>query len=353
MNIVLPLLIAFTACFFAIWLTKPMAIKTGLVDIPNGRKIHDGQVPLIGGVAIYIGVFLSSILFFDLTYPFKIYLIASALTLVLGVFDDKFSLSVRLRVIIQVAIAMLMIYQGGVSLNSLGLIFGFFEASLDHSSIVITVIAVIAAINAFNMVDGIDGLAGVLSVITFIALGILLWVAGSVWYLLALLFIAAIIAFLLFNLRWPTRAMHKVFMGDAGSMLIGFTIVWLLLIGADKSVNAFKPVTALYLIAIPLMDMAAIMYRRVKKGTSPFKPDREHLHHIFERAGCSRKRSLIIIALMAVGVALLGGLMDFFNVPEWIMLLVFLIIFFSYSYALFHVWRILSWIRKNRTEANL
>lgn len=135
-------------------------------------------------------------------------------------------------------------------------------------------------------------------------------------------------------------------MGDAGSMLIGLTVVWLLVLGVEADARVFAPVTALYLIGIPLMDMAAIMYRRVKKGMSPFKPDRDHLHHIFERAGYSRKQTLVRISLASIVLAALGVSGEWMLVPEWIMFLGFVAIFVAYNWALSHIWQILTWLRK-------
>ncbi|AZZ99595.1 UDP-N-acetylglucosamine--undecaprenyl-phosphate N-acetylglucosaminephosphotransferase [Pseudoalteromonas sp. R3] len=341
-----PLISSFIFCVMAIYIAKPVAIRTGLVDVPNSRKHHDGHIPLIGGVAIYFGVLMSSMLFFEYSVYFSVYIISASFILFLGVLDDKYDLSVRVRIIVQLAIAIFMIFGTGNHLSSFGSIFGFFEFKLGYFGVVITVLGVIGTINAFNMVDGIDGLAGALSLVSFLALGTLLWISGSEWFLLAILFVASIAAFLMFNLRWPSKSMKKVFMGDAGSMLIGFTIIWLLVIGIEQDVKSFRPVTALYIIAIPLMDMVAIMYRRIKKGTSPFKADRDHLHHIFERAGYSRRRALIIISLAAAFIAFLGGFLELRNTPEWIMFSIFIGMFLVYNYALAHVWRILSWLRR-------
>ncbi|MGL5392524.1 MAG: UDP-N-acetylglucosamine--undecaprenyl-phosphate N-acetylglucosaminephosphotransferase, partial [Shewanella sp.] len=172
--------------------------------------------------------------------------------------------------------------------------------------------------------------------------------------------IGAILGYLVFNLRWPFKSINKIFMGDAGSMLIGLTVVWLLVIGTQApshlsavgvhsdtlSTMVFSPVTALYLIAIPLMDMAAIMYRRVKKGMSPFKPDRDHLHHIFERAGYSRKQTLVRITLAAVLLAVVGVAGEIAKVPESLMFVLFMLIFIGYNWALSNVWKILTWVRK-------
>ena len=162
-------------------------------------------------------------------------------------------------------------------------------------------------------------------------------------------------SYLLFNLRWPFHSVQKIFMGDAGSMLIGLTVVWLLVLGT-QSINvhqgailnpvSFSPVTALFLIAIPLMDMAAIMYRRVKKGRSSFKPDRDHLHHIFERAGYNRKQTLIRITFLSLLLAVCGLVGEFNQTPEWIMFCLFIGFFVFYNWALAHVWQIITWLKR-------
>ncbi|MCE9686740.1 UDP-N-acetylglucosamine--undecaprenyl-phosphate N-acetylglucosaminephosphotransferase [Shewanella sp. AS16] len=346
MEYLVPFIAAFGLTCIAIKMLHPIAQHVGLVDLPNERKLHVGAVPLIGGVSIYCSVLLVSGIVIEQSQVFNLYLISAALILFLGVLDDKYDLSVRLRIVAQVITASILIFGAGQYLTSLGNIFYFFELKLGYIGVFVTVVAVIGAINAFNMVDGIDGLAGMLSLVTFSSLAILFYSAGNHWFMLPLLFIAAIMAYLVFNLRWPYASIEKVFMGDAGSMLIGLTVVWLLVLGVEADSQVFVPVTALYLIGLPLMDMAAIMYRRVKKGHSPFKPDRDHLHHIFERAGYSRKQTLVRISCASLVLALLGIAGEIFNAPEWLMFTGFLLIFAGYNWALAHVWQILTWIRR-------
>ncbi|MGL4937217.1 UDP-N-acetylglucosamine--undecaprenyl-phosphate N-acetylglucosaminephosphotransferase, partial [Shewanella sp.] len=345
-------LTAFCLTCVAIKLLNPIALRVGLVDLPNERKLHVGAIPLIGGVSIYCSVFVVASIVIPDSQTFNLYLISAALILFLGVLDDKYDLSVKLRMVAQVITASILIFGAGLYLTTFGNILYFFEFKLGYVGMLVTVLAVIGAINAFNMVDGIDGLAGMLSLVTFAALAILFHWAGNSCFILPLLFIGAILGYLTFNLRWPFASLQKIFMGDAGSMLIGLTVVWLLVIGTQAGSNVlhqgqvFSPVTALYLIAIPLMDMAAIMYRRVKKGMSPFKPDRDHLHHIFERAGYSRKQTLIRITAASILLATAGVAGEIYLVPEWVMFVAFLAIFSCYNWALANVWQILTWVRK-------
>lgn len=342
---------SFLVCFFTIAALKPVAYKIGLVDQPNARKVHSGHVPLIGGIGIFVGIILSSVTFLEVDALLIFYLVSAGILLILGVFDDKFDLPVRVRIAVQLLIGIIMSYYFEIQLISFGYIFGSWELTLGVMSPVITIIAVIGAINAFNMVDGIDGLAGTLSLVSFAFLAILLFSTGSVWWKIAFSFIPAILAFLVFNLKWPIKGVKKVFLGDAGSMVIGFTIVWLLVKGTTGNEAALKPVTGLYIIALPLMDMVAIMFRRIKKGASPFKPDREHLHHICERAGYTRKQSLCGISIIALVIASLGVCMQLANTPEWFMFALFIAMFLIYNYAIIHIWRLLSWVRKHRPRS--
>lgn len=347
MEYLIQLFTVFCLTCIAIKVLSPIAQRVGLVDLPNERKLHVGAIPLIGGISIYCSVLLVSSIVIEQSQIFNLYLISAALILFLGVLDDKYDLSVRIRMAAQVITASILIFGAGLYLTSFGHILYFFELKLGYVGIAVTILAVIGAINAFNMVDGIDGLAGMLSLITFAALAFLFYWAGNSWFMLPLLFIGAIMGYLLFNLRWPFGSLQKIFMGDAGSMLIGLTVVWMLVIGTQPETNVFSPVTALYLIAIPLMDMTAIMYRRVKKGMSPFKPDRDHLHHIFERAGYNRKQTLIRITFASLLLATIGVVAEILHIPEWVMFVTFLAIFACYNWALSNVWQILTWVRKD------
>ncbi|WP_413493769.1 UDP-N-acetylglucosamine--undecaprenyl-phosphate N-acetylglucosaminephosphotransferase [Shewanella baltica] len=346
MEYLIPLFTVFCLTCIAIKVLNPIAQRVGLVDLPNERKLHVGAIPLIGGISIYCSVLLVSSIVIEQSQVFNLYLISAALILFLGVLDDKYDLSVRIRMTAQVITASILIFGAGLYLTSFGHILPFFEFKLGYVGIFITILAVIGAINAFNMVDGIDGLAGMLSLVTFSSLTFLFYWAGNSWFMLPLLFIGAIVGYLVFNLKWPFSSFEKIFMGDAGSMLIGLTVVWMLVIGTQPDTSVFSPVTALYLIAIPLMDMTAIMYRRVKKGMSPFKPDRDHLHHIFERAGYNRKQTLIRISLTSLLLAVIGVAADIAHVPESIMFITFLGIFSAYNWALSNVWQLLTWFRR-------
>lgn len=137
-------------------------------------------------------------------------------------------------------------------------------------------------------------------------------------------------------------------MGDAGSMFIGLTVVWLLAMGSqttETTTVAFTTVTALWLIAVPLIDMTGVMVRRIKKGQSPFKPDRDHLHHIFMRAGFSSREALIIITLVSAVITAIGIGLTYYGLPEWTSLVGFLVLFSIYIQIQNHIWRVVKAVR--------
>ncbi|MDK9737715.1 UDP-N-acetylglucosamine--undecaprenyl-phosphate N-acetylglucosaminephosphotransferase [Vibrio sp. D404a] len=335
--------------FASLFLMRKVAKAIGLVDKPNARKLHTGAIPLVGGISIClsIGQYIASNP--DVIPHSYLFLSCIAILIVVGALDDKFDISFKIRLVVQALLSIAMMYFADIRLDNIGNIFGFGDMHLGILSPIVTILAVIGAINAFNMVDGIDGLLGGLAIVTFAALAVLLKVDSQhgLAYL-CVVFIAAIVPYILMNLGILGRE-RKVFMGDAGSMMIGFTVIWLLLGASQQSTDTLmKPVTALWLIAIPLMDMTAIMFRRIRRGDSPFKPDREHLHHIFQRLGCTPKQTLAIICSIAGGFAGFGIYGELSGIAESTMFTLFILCFLGYTVAMSYVWRITSWVRRCR-----
>jgi UDP-GlcNAc:undecaprenyl-phosphate/decaprenyl-phosphate GlcNAc-1-phosphate transferase len=340
-------LTAFITSAVAISLLYPLSVRCGLVDIPRGRKQHQGAIPLIGGIATFIGIAVSLSLFADSALQPFYYLACTGCIMVLGVFDDYFDLSVKLRLAVQTLLGLAMVWSLNLHLSSLGDLFGFGAIELGVLGLPITLVAVIAAINAFNMTDGIDGLAGMLSLVSFSTISIFMWLWGQQGYaIFALIIVFALLPYLACNLGFfGTR---KIFLGDAGSMLIGLSVIWLLIIGTQSETASFRPVTALWIIAIPLMDMIAIMVRRIRKGQSPFKADREHLHHISLRLGLTSRESLFLITALACIFSCIGIIAEYLLIPDIIMLLLFFVVFIGYLYLLNNIWRIVSHIRQQQ-----
>lgn len=347
MSVSIMLVATFVASAAAMALLNPIAEKIGLVDVPNTRKIHAGHVPLTGGVAMFAALLLACVSFATYTQPLSLYLISAGFIVFIGVLDDRYDLKVSYRVVAQVLIASILVFGAEMQLQNFGALFGLGDVELGAAGGIVTIVAVLAAINCFNMVDGIDGLAGSMALVAFAGIAMLGIQDGS-WNVVVATFVGAIAAYLMFNLRWPVRRLQKVFMGDAGSMLIGLTVVWLLVINTQGTEVTFRPVTSLWLIALPLMDMTAIMFRRLKKGQSPFKPDREHIHHIFLRVGFTPIQALVIISSAAVALAAFGIVGEVYNWPEWFMFGSFLVLFVGYLFSLQHIWRLSKFFRKLR-----
>ena len=341
------LLSIFFISFIVMLTLRSVAKRIGLVDKPNSRKLHSGAIPLVGGISIYVS-FMFFILFTSHTILHLVpFLISLTILIVVGALDDKYDVCFKVRFGIQAFIALFMMYFSNVQLYTLGDLIGLGSIQLGWLGYVVTVFAVIGAINAFNMVDGIDGLLGGLSIVTFSAIGILLLVDGQISFSYTCLAIVVIILpYILLNLGIFGQK-RKIFMGDAGSMMIGFMVVWFLLCGSQTNEESFiRPVTALWLIAIPLMDMAAIMIRRIRRGDSPFKPDREHLHHIFQRLGFSSSQTLLFICGIATFFAGFGIAGDILKVPESVMFYIFIVTFILYTLILSNIWRITKQLRK-------
>ncbi|MBC3621532.1 UDP-N-acetylglucosamine--undecaprenyl-phosphate N-acetylglucosaminephosphotransferase [Vibrio metschnikovii] len=344
---IINLILLFLGSFAVLFTMRKFAFLINLVDKPNARKLHQGSVPLVGGLSISVVLAVVLIIQPQMIQHSWLYLFSILLLTFIGALDDKFDLSVRVRIGVQVLLSLIMIHVAGIEMHHLGNILGFGDIYLGWFGTVVTVMAVIGAINAFNMVDGIDGLLGGLSIVTFGALAFLLNIDSQhgLAYLCVVI-IVTMLPYICMNLGICGRQ-RKVFMGDAGSMMIGFTVIWMLLgVSQIESRPLIRPVTALWLIAVPLMDMAAIMIRRIRRGDSPFKPDREHLHHIFQRLGLTSHQTLLVICSIASLFAAFGIYGEKANISEALMFYSFMTCFAIYFVMLSYVWRITAWVKR-------
>jgi UDP-GlcNAc:undecaprenyl-phosphate/decaprenyl-phosphate GlcNAc-1-phosphate transferase len=287
---------------------RKLAVKIGLVDHPNQRKIHARPIPLVGG----LGVFAASSLTLSLVLPlgteilaFKNTYIAASLLLFMGVLDDRFDLSASLKLAIQLILAHF-VYQQGIKIESLHGFCGMYtlEPVVQY---VLTVVVIAGAVNAFNLMDGIDGLAAGLAIAGFVVFTLLAFFNSQ--YCLALVFlicIGALLAFLRFNLSQN----QKIFMGDAGSLTLGFVLVvtgiWLLQTaqGTDRADLTALGVVAVLLV--PVLDALRVFRKRMKSGKSPFSPDKTHLHHLVLSLGLKHKSASLGIIGLIVSVIAIG-----------------------------------------------
>ncbi|MFZ0255155.1 MAG: undecaprenyl/decaprenyl-phosphate alpha-N-acetylglucosaminyl 1-phosphate transferase [Gammaproteobacteria bacterium] len=332
---------AFMATSALIYFTSPRAARVGLLDRPSDRKQHEGEIPLVGGIAIFLGFCLA--LFASRTQPpsFFGFAIPGLFLLLWGVIDDLRALHWRSRFAVQVVAGLMMTLWGGEVISSLGaLVFTDTALTLGLLSVPFTIICVVGMINAINMSDGIDGLAGAL---TLVAIGGYLLVAGfSGGYARsfhALLLLAlSVLAFMAFNMGLPWRKRAVVFLGNGGSMFLGFALTWFAVHLSQGEHAAMTPVTALWLIALPFYDMTATMLRRIWKGCSPFVGDREHLHHAFLLGGFSPIHVVMILSGLAILLAGIGLGGFYLEVAENVMFMGFLALFSLYFLWIRNIW---------------
>lgn len=313
--------IALAATLFTIFSMRPWARRVGLVDRPAGRKQHVGRVPVIGGICFFVGT-LVGLGYLGYVDRFVMSLMmGSALIVAIGVADDISHLSVRTRLLVEAAIVGLVILSTGFYLDHVGGLIPVFDLRLGLLGIPVTLIAVIGLMNAFNMMDGIDGLAASTAMVSIAA--ILLFAhdgaPGVGTTLMLQILFASLIPYVFVNLGWPDG--RKIFMGDAGSTVIGFLVGWSLIHLSHPRVGRLVPVEVLWCVALPLMDTAAVMYRRMRRGRSPFAADRQHVHHLLVDRGVSVQASLWIIVSMGAALALLGHALR--NVAQPLSFLVF------------------------------
>jgi UDP-GlcNAc:undecaprenyl-phosphate GlcNAc-1-phosphate transferase len=326
-------------------LLVPLAPKLGLMDVPTNRKKHVGDIPIVGGLAVYISIFISTMLFTELQLEILSIITLGGILTTIGTLDDKYGLSPRLRLIIQLCAGGLLAYGAGIQLHNLGNVFGgLFGLSVILTGLLaipLTAIGIAALANAYNMTDGIDGLAGALGIVGFTALIISLYDQLTPAEFKVLCFYTlSLSTYLVFNFAIKPLAPVKVFMGDAGSMFIGFSIGAFCIYFSQKAEYELAPTTVLWFVAVPLYDMIATMIRRMRKGQSPFYPDRTHLHHLLIHIGLNGKQALSAIVLFSAVLASIGILIDSNRIADHYSLSSFLLIFIIYLQVILHVWRV-------------
>ena len=296
-------LIAMISALCAIKILWPIAIGINLVDIPDDRKQHDGSVPLIGGLSIYFGLMVAIYITQPLPDNLFYLLMTASLVFLIGLLDDLKDLGIWPRILVQIISCLLLVLFTDTCITSLGSPFGSNEIELGKLAIPFTIFAVVGLVNAFNMSDGIDGLAGSLAIVTII--GIILFDAVTknpplLGFLL--MFSAALLPYLFTNLI----SAQKIFLGDAGSLLIGFILAWILVFLSQGDSRSMVPTSVLWCVAIPVIDTFTVCFQRIRTGKSPLSADRQHFHHLLLDAGFSPKKALLIILFFASSLLVLG-----------------------------------------------
>jgi UDP-GlcNAc:undecaprenyl-phosphate GlcNAc-1-phosphate transferase len=239
---------------------------------------------------------------------------------------------------VQIGCAFAIFYLQDLRFLSVGDLVGFGDIWLGQLALVFTCIAVVGGINAVNMIDGLDGLSGGLSSTAFGAVVILSYSSGQTDILiLSSLLLACTLGYLLYNFRFPWNKRARVFMGDSGSYVLGFMLVVMFLKLTQGETAVVAPVTVLWLLALPLLDCARLLLFRARQGGSPFSDDREHIHYLLVDRGMSVERTVNLLCLSSVVVALTGLALHFMQVSEKVSFVLFLFLTAGYFYVAYRI----------------
>ena len=324
----------------------PMAKKIGLVDKPGGRKKHLGEIPLIGGISIFLVLGTFAIFTSYFSNDWKLVLGVSSILIIIGLIDDLWDIRPLYKLIAQTIAALLLMLSTGDFIQTIAHLPDGNTINIYELGYFLTLFAIVGLINAFNMMDGIDGLAAMQAIIsiilTFTSMYFLNIKFSSDFFVIFLL--GALIGFLVANLNILPKT--KVFLGDAGSMMLGLFIAWML-ISYTQTSNKYglPPSLALYVVAIPVADTLAISFRRILSKRSPFHPDRKHLHHICLRLGLSPIHSLAIICIFSFSIYVIG-IVTYLMFGEIISIILFFAMIVLYYIFIRNIWRISSILRR-------
>ena len=310
--------VAFAVTAGFMFALRPVAKSVRLIDRPGGRKSHVGVVPVIGGLAMFGGLFAGLSLGADTLPTLPSLFVAAMLLVGIGVIDDKYPVPAGVRMLIQLAAILIMAYGAGLSLQTLGNPFGLGVVNLGPAALAMTILVTLTVVNAYNLIDGVDGLAGSLALIALLCLALVGGI-GVPSTTIALTLFAAIVGFLVFNFPTPWNRRVRAFMGDAGSTFLGFMIVWVTLGISQGPAAAISPVYCLWFAAVPIFDLFTCVVRRSLARKSPFKPGRDHFHHTLKRGGMGVRFVLAILTGMQIVYAAIGLIGFYAGVPEPLM----------------------------------
>jgi UDP-GlcNAc:undecaprenyl-phosphate GlcNAc-1-phosphate transferase len=274
----------------------------------------------------------------DTLYIYRPLFAALGILLVAGLLDDLNDLTPAQKFLAQLIAGIVMISWGGMTVSHLGNLFGYGPVALHGIAFPITVVCLLGLINAMNMSDGADGLAGGLALIAFGCLGVSAVLMGfDSSAQLALTALIAVLAFWTMNMRFPWQPRGRVFLGDSGSMMLGMLLTWFS-VELARPGSGFTPITAVWFLAIPLLDMGVVILRRIGRGQSPFRAGRDHFHHVLIAAGLPPAVAVLLIHALALGLAAIGFIAWRAGVREAAMFYAFVALLAG-SYVLARFWR--------------
>ncbi len=284
------LLISFVVSLFYVAIVKKIAIKFNFVDMPNGRKMHTNPKPLLGGVAIFASIVTMYVIYLDGQVPKNVlaYILLATVLLIMGVVDDKYDMKALHKLIVQAIVAIITTrILGGISSIEIYTFSIYFSKA---TGMIIETIWFIVLINAFNLIDGLDGLATGTAIFSFVTILIIAIVTGDVNNVILLyIIIGSLFGFLFFNF-YPST----IFLGDAGSMVIGY-IIAIMSIDSYKTVTLTSMIFLLLMVFLPILDVILSFVRRKVNGDGAFKADALHFHHRLMRRGYSHQKTVLVM----------------------------------------------------------
>lgn len=323
----------FTALLMVPFLRK-WALAVDVVDNPDERKVHSQKIPRLGGVAIFMAFLFSMLVFAEMTPQVRGMLAGGLIMFCTGLVDDLHGISPKRKFFGEIAGCLMAVVIGGLTITRLGNLFGTGEIFLPTwFAIPFTVFAAVGVINALNLIDGLDGLSGGVASIALSAFFILAWQDGNtIAMVLCSGLFGALLGFLKYNV-YPA----KIFMGDAGSLSLGFILAFLAIHISQGEGSSVSPISPLLILGVPIIDTLLVMSRRVLAGTSPFAPDKTHVHHKFLAMGFEHRFTVIVI----YGVSLFWALVAvvFNGVVEWALLSMYVVLTLGFYFGL-HLLRV-------------
>ena len=296
------LAVAGAVAFISTPVVKNLAVRVGAVDVPkDDRRMHDHPIPRMGGLAIFLGFTLSALVFLPLTDQMRGMLLGAVVIVVLGILDDVYALSAKLKFPVQILAALIAVLMGNrITFLSNPNVFSANSVwDLGWLSIPVSVLWIVAITNAVNLIDGLDGLAcGISTISSLTMLVIALCVAEPGVAILMAALSGACIGFLPYNLN-PA----KIFMGDTGSTFLGFIMATASIQGLFKLYNIISFAVPFLMLGLPIFDTCSAIVRRVSHGQSPMTADRSHVHHKLIDMGFSQKQAVAILYVIS---AMLG-----------------------------------------------
>ena len=269
---------------------KKVAVHVNAMDIPNGRKVHKEPMPRLGGLGIYMGFLLGYILFGEMSIRMNAILMGSIIIIITGIVDDINPIPAKIKFLFQILAASVVAFYGQILLRDLSA-FGIY-INFGIFSYPITILFIVGLINCINLIDGLDGLAAGLASIYFLTIGIvIIWWTHSFGLdvMITYIMLGATLGFLCHNFN-PA----KIFMGDSGSMFLGYMIAVIALLGF-KNVTLTTLLVPICLLAIPIMDTLFAIIRRVINKKPIDEPDKEHLHHQLLNLKLSHRNTVLVI----------------------------------------------------------